>query len=226
MARIDELIEMYLPEHMKKNDQVPFSVKKVYAALHELNEHSEAKNTGIIIANNALIRKISGVGGSELQNAFRFLIDHNLITRTPGTRWEKGQMIQKGKGNASKYTIIWDNYLKPIRNMTNEDYIARHLKEIHAQPAPVITIDEPSPVPEPQSTILIEPPSSLEDIYSRMDKATTTEELDRVQKDMYGVLHEHCNGMEEDETIDMYHDAEEKLEQARNRFQVTSLRPT
>lgn len=220
---VEEMMQR-LPQVFLESEAISDAAKKVMAALfHLFVTNEQAQRTGSIVCPNHRLRNITRIGQNQMRDAVNELKEYSLIERKPGKTWEKGKQKE-----ASTYRINFEAIDKPIRRKTFDDY--RHLWEnlvsnhIEEQPAPVITIDEPAPVPEPTTTILIEPPSSLEDIYSRMDNATTVEELDRVQKDMYGVLREHCNGMEEDEIIDLYHDAEEKLEQARNRFQVTSLK--
>ena len=220
---VEEMMQR-LPHVFLESEAISDAAKKVMAALfHLFVTNEQAQRTGNIVCPNYRLRNITRIGQNQMRDAVNELKEYSLIERKPGKTWEKGKQKE-----ASIYGINFEAIDKPIRRKTFDDY--RHLWEnlvsnhIEEQPAPVITIDEPSPVPEPTTTILIEPPSSLEDIYSRMDNATTVEELDRVQKDMYGVLREHCNGMTEEEIIDLYHDAEEKLEQARNRFQVTSLK--
>lgn len=218
MERIDELILEYLPEHMQECDWMPDSAKKVLAALCDLLINSQAKDTGIIYANNNLIMKIARIGKTSLIQGIYWLVKYELITTTRGEARTNGK-----KTKASSYTVLLDNFEKPLVMKTWKDNLAQF---INKKPEPAREEPQKEELEEPRQTrptVTIEEPSSLEDLFSKADKATTQEDLERLKGYMYGILRDHIekNGMEEEEITELYHEAEERFEQ----YQVTSLRP-
>ena len=219
---VEEMMKR-LPHVFLESEAISDAAKKVMAALfHLFVTNEQAQRTGNIVCPNHRLRNITRIGQNQMRDAVNELKEYSLIERKPGKTWEKGKQKE-----ASTYRINFEAIDKPIRRKTFDDY--RRLWEnlssnhIEEQPAPVITIDEPQP------TILIEPPSSLEDIYSRMDKATTIESLEKLQGYMYGALRDHIeeNELVEEQITDLYHKAEERYEQNHNRlqqYQITSLK--
>ena len=108
-----------LPSNVIETDVLSYTSKKVLAALLELLLHSDANDTGVIYCQNSKLRKMAGVGSTELMRSIRQLVDYELITRKAGS---------PEKGNASEYTINFEKITEPIVKKNFDDLFSKFLK--------------------------------------------------------------------------------------------------
>lgn len=212
-----------LPHVFLESEAISDAAKKVMAALfHLFVTNEQAQRTGNIVCPNHRLRNITRIGQNQMRDAVNELKEYSLIERKPGKTWEKGKQKE-----ASIYGINFEAMDKPIRRKTFDDY--RHLWEnlasnhIEEQPAPVITIDEPSPIDEPAPTTDSELPPALNVVFNKAGNATTPDEILRLRGQMYGILQDHIyqNGITDKKKSDeLYNKAENRFEQC----QVTSLK--
>jgi hypothetical protein len=124
-----------LPSNIKESDVLRLESKKILAALLELQLHSEAKNSGIIYVGNSMLRKLSGVGSSNLLSGIQQLIDYELITRVKGSV----RKVQTEKGQASEYRINFKKLKEPIAEKTFDDLFSQFCEESQSLEKPIST---------------------------------------------------------------------------------------
>lgn len=124
-----------LPSNIKESDVLRLESKKILAALLELQLHSEAKNSGIIYVGNSMLRKLSGVGSSNLLSGIQQLIDYELITRVKGSV----RKVQTEKGQASEYRINFKKLKEPIVEKTFDDLFSQFCEESQSLEKPIST---------------------------------------------------------------------------------------
>lgn len=124
-----------LPSNVKDSDVLRLESKKILAALLELLLHSEAKNSGIIYVGNGMLRRLSGVGSSNLLSGIQQLEDYELVTRIKGSV----RKVQTEKGQASEYRINFKKLKEPIVEKTFDDLFSQFCEEPQSLEKPIST---------------------------------------------------------------------------------------
>ena len=132
-TKFEEMFDR-LPSNIKETDILRLPTKKVLAALLELLLHSEARESRVIYAPNARLRKLSGISSNELLPSIEQLIDYDLITRKVGTVRKEGE-----KSEASEYTINIKKLKEPLVEKTFDDLFSEFLEEEESLEMPINT---------------------------------------------------------------------------------------
>lgn len=133
-SKFEEMMDR-LPSNVKESDVLRLESKKILAALLELLLHSEAKQSGVIYVGNSMLRKLSGVGSSNLLSGIGQLIDYELITRVKGSV----RKVQTEKGQASEYKINFKKLKEPIVEKTFDDLFSQFCEESQSLEKPIST---------------------------------------------------------------------------------------
>lgn len=133
-TKFEEMMDR-LPSNVKESDVLRLESKKILAALLELLLHSEAKQSGVIYVGNGMLRKLSGVGSSNLLSGIEQLIDYELITRVKGSV----RKVQTEKGQASEYKINFKKLKEPIVEKTFDDLFLQFCEEPQSLEKPIST---------------------------------------------------------------------------------------
>ena len=133
-TKFEEMMDR-LPSNVKESDVLRLESKKILAALLELLLHSEAKQSGVIYVGNGMLRKLSGVGSSNLLSGIGQLIDYELITRVKGSV----RKVQTEKGQASEYKINFKKLKEPIVEKTFDDLFSQFCEEPQSLEKPIST---------------------------------------------------------------------------------------
>ena len=133
-TKFEEMMDR-LPSNVKDSDVLRLESKKILAALLELLLHSEAKNSGIIYVGNGMLRRLSGVGSSNLLSGIQQLEDYELITRVKGSV----RKVQTEKGQASEYRINFKKLKEPIVEKTFDDLFSQFCEESQSLEKPIST---------------------------------------------------------------------------------------
>lgn len=133
-SKFEEMMDR-LPSNVKESDVLRLESKKILAALLELLLHSEAKQSGVIYVGNSMLRKLSGVGSSNLLSGIGQLIDYELITRVKGSV----RKVQTEKGQASEYRINFKKLKEPIVEKTFDDLFSQFCEESQSLEKPIST---------------------------------------------------------------------------------------
>lgn len=133
-SKFEEMMDR-LPSNIKESDVLRLESKKILAALLELLLHSEAKQSGVIYVGNGMLRKLSGVGSSNLLSGIEQLIDYELITRVKGSV----RKVQTEKGQASEYRINFKKLKEPIVEKTFDDLFSQFCEEPQSLEKPIST---------------------------------------------------------------------------------------
>lgn len=118
MKITEERMKELLPPNILESE-LSLASQKVLAALIDWYRNSQAYVTKDIFIDNKQLAMIAGVGGNQLQEAFRQLHDYRLVDRIKGT----------SSGNASQYIIHFNRLIKPLKKMTFEEMFAEELEE-------------------------------------------------------------------------------------------------
>ena len=132
-TKFEEMFDR-LPSNIKETDILRLPTKKVLAALLELLLHSEARESRVIYAPNARLRKLSGISSNDLLPSIEQLIDYDLITRKVGTVRKEGE-----KSEASEYTINIKKLKEPLVEKTCDDLFSAFLEEEESLEMPINT---------------------------------------------------------------------------------------
>ena len=132
-TKFEEMFDR-LPSNIKETEILRLPTKKVLAALLELLLHSEARESRVIYAPNARLRKLSGISSNDLLPSIEQLIDYDLITRKVGTVRKEGE-----KGEASEYTINIKKLKEPLVEKTFDDLFSEFLDDEESQEMPINT---------------------------------------------------------------------------------------
>lgn len=132
-TKFDEMFDR-LPSNIKETDILRLPTKKVLAALLELLLHSDARESRVIYASNARLRKLSGISSNDLLPSIEQLIDYDLITRKVGTVRKEGE-----KSEASEYTINMKKLKEPLVEKTFDDLFSEFLEEEESLEMPINT---------------------------------------------------------------------------------------
>lgn len=133
-TKFEEMMDR-LPSNVKDSDVLRLESKKILAALLELLLHSEAKNSGIIYVGNGMLRRLSGVGSSNLLSGIQQLEDYELVTRIKGSV----RKVQTEKGQASEYRINFKKLKEPIVEKTFDDLFSQFCEEVQSLEKPIST---------------------------------------------------------------------------------------
>jgi len=132
-TKFEEMFDR-LPSNIKETEILRLPTKKVLAALLELLLHSEARESRVIYAPNARLRKLSGISSNDLLPSIEQLIDYDLITRKVGKVRKEGE-----KGEASEYTINIKKLKEPLVEKTFDDLFSEFLDDEESQEMPINT---------------------------------------------------------------------------------------
>lgn len=132
-TKFEEMFDR-LPSNIKETDILRLPTKKVLAALLELLLHSDARESRVIYASNARLRKLSGISSNDLLPSIEQLIDYDLITRKVGTVRKEGE-----KSEASEYTINMKKLKEPLVEKTFDDLFSEFLEEEESLEMPINT---------------------------------------------------------------------------------------
>lgn len=132
-TKFEEMFDR-LPSNIRDTEILRFPTKKVLAALLELLLHSEARESRVIYAPNARLRKLSGISSNDLLPSIEQLIDYDLITRKVGTVRKEGE-----KSEASEYTINMKKLKEPLVEKTFDDLFSEFLEEEESLEMPINT---------------------------------------------------------------------------------------
>ena len=132
-TKFEEMFDR-LPSNIKETDILRLPTKKVLAALLELLLHSEARESRVIYAPNARLRKLSGISSNDLLPSIEQLIDYDLITRKVGTVRKEGE-----KREASEYTSNIKKLKEPLVEKTFDDLFSGFLEEEESLEMPINT---------------------------------------------------------------------------------------
>ena len=132
-TKFEEMFDR-LPSNIKENEILRLPTKKVLAALLELLLHSEARESRVIYAPNARLRKLSGISSNDLLPSIEQLIDYDLISRKVGTVRKEGE-----KGEASEYIINIKKLKEPIVEKTFDDLFSEFLEDEESLEMPINT---------------------------------------------------------------------------------------
>lgn len=133
-TKFEEMFDR-LPSNVKDSEVLRIESKKIMAALLELLLHSEAKNSGIIYVGNGMLRRLSGVGSSNLLSGIQQLEDYELITRVKGSV----RKVQTEKGQASEYRINFKKLKEPIVEKSFDDLFSEFLEDEESLEKPIST---------------------------------------------------------------------------------------
>lgn len=132
-TKFEEMFDR-LPSNIKETDILRLPTKKVLAALLELLLHSDARESRVIYAPNARLRKLSGISSNDILPSIEQLIDYDLITRKVGTVRKEGE-----KSEASEYTINMKKLKEPLVEKTFDDLFSEFLEEEESLEMPINT---------------------------------------------------------------------------------------
>ena len=132
-TKFEEMFDR-LPSNIKETEILRLSTKKVLAALLELLLHSEARESRVIYASNARLRKLSGISSNDLLPSIEQLIDYDLITRKVGTVRKEGE-----KSEASEYTINIKKLKEPLVEKTFDDLFSEFIEDEESLEMPINT---------------------------------------------------------------------------------------
>lgn len=132
-TKFEEMFDR-LPSNIKETEVLRLPTKKVLAALLELLLHSEARESRVIYASNARLRKLSGISSNDLLPSIEQLIDYDLITRKVGTVRKEGE-----KSEASEYTINLKKLKEPLVEKTFDDLFSEFIEDEESLEMPINT---------------------------------------------------------------------------------------
>jgi hypothetical protein len=132
-SKFEEMFDR-LPTNIKETEILRLPSKKVLAALLELLLHSEARESRVIYAPNARLRKLSGISSNDLLPSIEQLIDYDLITRKVGKVRKEGE-----KGEASEYIINLKKLKEPLVEKTFDDLFSEFLEGEESLEMPINT---------------------------------------------------------------------------------------
>ena len=190
-TKFEEMFDR-LPSNIKETDILRLPTKKVLAALLELLLHSEARESRVIYAPNARLRKLSGISSNDLLPSIEQLIDYDLITRKVGTVRKEGE-----KSEASEYTINIKKLKEPLVEKTFDDLFSEFLEEEESLEMPINTAITTTITTTTSTTTSTSSTSSIESTTS-----TTTSSTDnKYFQEFKGFVDENLVGENECELI-------------------------
>ena len=117
-----------LPTNITESE-LSFAAQKTLGALLLWTENSKAMESGIIAIDNKTLCKIGGVGHDKLQEALADLKLYGLVDRKVG----------EGLGNASEYTIHFEELEKPLRKRSISERFAQFMNKSKSLETPIRT---------------------------------------------------------------------------------------
>lgn len=108
-----------LPTNIVESEDLSLASKKMLGALIDYYSHSQAKETQRLFMSNDKICETANFGKSTLFKATRELEIYDLIEKKSGKARTQGQ-----KSEASEYILHIDNFIKPLRKKTFEDFMS------------------------------------------------------------------------------------------------------
>ena len=184
-TKFEEMMDR-LPSNVKDSDVLRLESKKILAALLELLLHSEAKNSGIIYVGNGMLRRLSGVGSSNLLSGIQQLEDYELVTRVKGSV----RKVQTEKGQASEYRINFKKLKEPIVEKTFDDLFSQFCEEAQSLEKPISTTITTTITTSTTTSNTNTTTTSIESTNTTSDETTFKEYKDKVE----AMIEERCNG--------------------------------
>lgn len=184
-TKFEEMMDR-LPSNIKDSDVLRLESKKIMAALLELLLHSEAKNSGIIYVGNGMLRRLSGVGSSNLLSGIQQLEDYELVTRIKGSV----RKVQTEKGQASEYRINFKKLKEPIVEKTFDDLFSQFVQEAQSLEKPISTTITTTITTSNTTTTSTTNSTSIENTNTSSNETTFQEYKDKVE----AMIEERCNG--------------------------------
>ena len=116
-----------LPNNIVESEELTLAAKKTLGALLLWTENSKAMESGIIAIDNKTLCKIGGVGHDKLQEALADLKLYGLVDRKVG----------EGLGNASEYTIHFEELEKPLMKRSISERFGRFMNKSKSLETPI-----------------------------------------------------------------------------------------
>lgn len=173
-SKFEEMFDR-LPTNIKETEILRLPSKKVLAALLELLLHSEARESRVIYAPNARLRKLSGISSNDLLPSIEQLIDYDLITRKVGKVRKEGE-----EGEASEYTINLKKLKEPLVEKTFDDLFSEFLEDEESLETPINTTITTSITNSISTSTLTTNSTSIEN-SSSTEKTNTTSSQNQVE---------------------------------------------
>lgn len=109
-----EMIRQRLPKNIMEAEELDDVSKNIIVRLVYWLRHSKASETGLIkISNDKLLELLGMSSKRKLLVALEELDEYSLVSRRRGT----------GQGDASAYYIHFENFTKPLKRKSEEDYL-------------------------------------------------------------------------------------------------------
>lgn len=208
-TKFEEMFDR-LPSNIKETEILRLPTKKVLAALLELLLHSEARESRVIYAPNARLRKLSGISSNDLLPSIEQLIDYDLITRKVGTVRKEGE-----KSEASEYTINIKKLKEPLVEKTFDDLFSEFLEEEESLEMPINTAITTTTSITTSTTTSTSSTSSIESTTSSTDKLSTD---NKYFQEFKGFVDENLVGENECELINKRVEISNSLK--KNEFEI------
>ena len=109
-----EMIRKRLPKNIMEAKELDDVSKNIIVRLVYWLRHSKASETGLIkISNNKLLALLGMSSMRKLMVALEELDEYSLVSRRRGT----------GQGDASAYYIHFENFTKPLKRKSENDFL-------------------------------------------------------------------------------------------------------
>lgn len=108
-----------LPKNIVESEELSLAAKKMLGALIDYFTHSQAKTTQRLFMSNEKVCETANFGKSTLFKATRELEMFDLIEKKSGKARTQGQ-----NSEASEYILHINNFFKPLRKKTFENFMS------------------------------------------------------------------------------------------------------
>lgn len=120
----NERIEQILPVNIKESDVITKNAKKTLATImNYFYTLDVVKENRCLMISTDMLREAVGIKKESMLAAMQELIEHDLIIREIGKKWERGM-----KPMASTYAVRWENLTKELKKKTPEDLFSAFLQ--------------------------------------------------------------------------------------------------
>lgn len=120
----NERIEQILPVNIMESDVITKNAKKTLATImNYFYTLDVVKENRCLMISTDMLREAVGIKKESMLAALQELIEHDLIIREIGKKWERGV-----KPMASTYTVRWENLTKELKKKTPEDLFSAFLQ--------------------------------------------------------------------------------------------------
>lgn len=187
-TKFEEMMDR-LPSNIKDSDVLRLESKKIMAALLELLLHSEAKNSGIIYVGNGMLRRLSGVGSSNLLSGIQQLEDYELVTRVKGSV----RKVQTEKGQASEYKINFKKLKEPIVEKSFDDLFSQFVQESQSLEKPISTTITTTITTSNTTTTSTTNSTSIESTNTSSNTTSNETTFQEYKDKVEAMIEERCN---------------------------------